>query len=179
MPRDPAVIRLLSDTGSFDADAAVVNVSSAVSGVVRRFQVAAKSQVDGVWHVTVVAEIPAYQASAASKRVRIAVLPFRSASPELAGGHVEEGVRSRVVDALSQSGKVAVLDRDYTQENQNEISQLQSEDFSKDDAARLGNRLGADYIIIGTVWNAGESRSSCMCKQLVNGSTALLMRAQN
>ena len=149
-----------SDAGSFGANASVVNASSAVSGVVRRFQVVAKSQTDGLWHVTIVAEIPVYQASAASKRLKIAVLPFHLPSEGKAVDDFEEGLRSQVVDALSQSGKVAVLDRDYSQENQDEIAQLQSEDFNKDEAGKLGNRLGADYIIVGTVTQANATRDS-------------------
>jgi hypothetical protein len=147
-----------SETASFNSSTAIVNANSSVSGVVRRFQVASKSVSDGVWHVAIVAEIPVYQASAASKRLKIAVLPFHLSSQ--AGGQFEEGLRSQVIDALTQSGKVAILDRDYTQENQDEISQLQSEAFSKDEAAKLGNRLGADYILVGTVAKANQSRDS-------------------
>ena len=55
---------------------------------------------------------------------------------------------------LTQSGKVVVLDRDYTEEDQGELSQLQGDDFSKDQASKLGNKLGADYIIVGTVEKA-------------------------
>jgi hypothetical protein len=37
-----------------------------------------------------------------------------------------------------------------------EIDQLRGEDFNKDEAARLGNRLGADYIIVGSITKAVE-----------------------
>lgn len=149
-----------NDAGSFDADSSVVNASSATSGVVRRFQVASQRQDHGQWYVAIVAEIPVYEASAASKRLKIAVLPFRLSSDDKTANEFEQSVRSQVIDALSQSGKVAVLDRDYTQEDQNELAQLQTEDFSKDEASKLGNKLGADYIIVGTVFKAAATQDS-------------------
>ena len=121
---------------------------------------ASKREAQGQWYVTVVAEIPVYTASAASKRLKIAVLPFRLANGQKSTESFEASVRSQVIDALSQSGKVAVLDRDYTEEDQGELSQLQDESFSKDEASKLGNKLGADYILVGTVTKAAATRDS-------------------
>lgn len=163
-----------SDSGGGGASASFVNASSSTSGVVRRFQVASKRQAQGQWHVTVVAEIPVYTASAASKRLKIAVLPFRLANGQRATESFEANVRSQVIDALSQSGKVAVLDRDYAEEDQGELSQLGDESFSKDEASKMGNKLGADYILVGTVTKAAASRDSVYMEavgQRVYGAT--------
>ena len=149
-----------SASGAFDANRSVVTTSSSMSGVVRRFQVAGQRQDHGQWFVTIIAEIPVYEGSAASKRMKIAVLPFRTDSEDKKSSDFEQSVHAQVIDALTQSGKVAVLDRDYAQENQGELSQLQSEDFSKDEAAKLGNKLGADYIIVGTVSKAAATQES-------------------
>lgn len=135
----------------FRSDEKIVTGSTNFSGFVRRFQVVEQRHNKSGWRVAIVAEIPVYQASTASKRLRIAVLPFRLARDGKSDDAFERTVRSQLIDALSLSGKVAVLDRDYTQENQDEIVQLFDASFSKTDAARLGNRLGADYIVVGTV----------------------------
>lgn len=163
-----------NNAGSFDANGSIIKASSSTSGAVRRFQVASNHQDHDRWTVGIVAEIPVYVSSAASKRLKIAVLPFRLQSDSTSGGHFEQTVRSSVIDALTQSGKVAVLDRDYTQENQNELSQLQDENFSKDEASKLGNKLGADYIIVGTVTKAAATRESMYMQaigQRVYGAT--------
>ena len=59
-----------SASGAFDLNASVVNASSSVSGVVRRFQVATTRQAQGLWYVAIVADIPVYEASVASKRTQ-------------------------------------------------------------------------------------------------------------
>jgi TolB-like protein len=163
-----------SDSGSGSASASYVAASSSTSGVIRRFQVASKREAQGQWYVTVVADIPVYTASVASKRLKIAVLPFRLANGQRSTETFEASVRSQVIDALSQSGKVAVLDRDYGEEDQGELAQLQDESFSKDEASKLGNKLGADYILVGTVTKAAASRDSVYMEavgQRVYGAT--------
>ena len=90
------------------------------------------------------------------------------------GPNYEKLVRPMVVDALSQSNKLAVLDRDYQAENQGEIDQLRGEDFNKDQAARLGNRLGADYIIVGSITKADvytESKYIKAANKTIYGAT--------
>ncbi|MBM4226769.1 MAG: hypothetical protein FJ164_03315 [Gammaproteobacteria bacterium] len=145
-----------SAEGKFDSGRTIVSMSSSVSGVVRRFQVASASQSKdkSSWTVAIVAEIPIYEASAAAKRMSVAVLPLRIESKGREGSGYEKVLRPLVIDALSQSNKLAVLDRDYQAENEGEIEQLNSDGFNKDQAARLGNRLGADYIIVGTITKA-------------------------
>jgi hypothetical protein len=143
------VTGIYSETASaqFSANEKIVNTSSRMSGTVKRFQVVGQIQNSGYWHVTIVADVPVYQASAASKRLKIAVLPFHSAGK----GGFENSVRSHLIDILTGSGKVAVLDRDYSQESDAELSQLSGDSVAKEEVAKLGHRLGADYIIVGSI----------------------------
>lgn len=140
---------------SSEADHAALNTreedkSASSSGIVHAFRILKQEQVDGVWQVRISAKIAKYNGSALSKRLKVAVLPFRKANGAATSGY-ENSVRDHLVSILSGAGKVAVLDRDYSQENAAEISQLHSEDFNKDEAVKLGQRLGADYILVGTV----------------------------
>ena len=51
---------------------------------------------------------------------------------------------------------------------------MQDENFSKDEASKLGNKLGADYIIVGTVTKAAATRESMYMQaigQRVYGAT--------
>lgn len=165
-----------AEEGKFDSGQTVVSMSLGVSGVVRRFQVssATQSQDKSSWTVAIVAEIPVYAASTASKRLSVAVLPFRIESKGAEGAEYERVVRPMLVDALSQSNKLAVLDRDYQSENQGEIEQLRGEDFNKDQAARLGNRLGADYIIVGSITKATvftETKTIKSANRTIYGAT--------
>ena len=96
---------------------------------------------------------------------------------------------------LPVSGKVAVLDRDYAQEDQGELSQLQGEDFSKDDISRLRQNLApttSSWVLFQTLlqrnrvrvygggWSSGiwshsrQCRSGISCYRGCNGSGSCL-----
>ena len=146
--------------GDFDNSQQIISAASATSGAVSRYQVISSSNVKDTWTVTVLADVAVYQASRASRGLKVAVLPFRISEPGNASTEFESQLRSEIVNYLTQSGKVVVLDRDYTEEDQGELSQLQGDDFSKDQASKLGNKLGADYIIVGTVEKAKVTTES-------------------
>ena len=57
---------------------------------------------------------------------------------------------------LTGTRHFAVLDRDYQKERLDELAGLLREDVSFDDRARIGNSLGTDYIVTGTVEDVSE-----------------------
>jgi hypothetical protein len=64
---------------------------------------------------------------------------------------------------ITQTNKFAVLDREYIDEFAQNRNILISDDSPIEEKARLGQVLGADYMIVGTISNAGlkiKERSS-------------------
>lgn len=147
-----------SESGHGDLNTRTEQKSSTSSGIIHSFKILNQVQNDGLWQVKISAKIAKYSASAISKRLKIAVLPFRKANGAATSGY-ENSVRDRLINILSGAGKVAVLDRDYSQENIAEMAQLGSDAFNKNEAVKLGQRLGADYILVGTVKAAVHTNS--------------------
>ena len=144
--------------GNFEADRKVVSSSAQTAGTINRFQVLDSAQSAGNWDVSVLAEVGMYRASAASKRLKIAVLPFRIESGEQTAAEFEDGFRGEIINKLTQSNKFAVLDRDFGTDTAAELASLKDPDIKKDQIARIGNKLGADYILVGVIKRA-ETRT--------------------
>jgi hypothetical protein len=134
------------------------DISAATKGVVKAFSIIRSSKnKDGETQVMVAATIAKFELSAQTKRLRIAVVPFR-----IEGGRkqssktqpFEKAFRRGVENYLTQSRRFAILDRSFLREQDKEQSLLRGEDFPTEELARLGNRIGTDYLVTGVVEKA-------------------------
>ena len=94
-------------------------------------------------------DINKYEAGTQSNRLRIAVLDFRQKGPKQA--MFADQVNQSMVDYLTGTRHFAVLDRDYQEERLGELQGLMRDDVRTEERARIGNSLGTDYIVTGTV----------------------------
>jgi len=132
-------------------------------GLVKSYEVINKQQrsdLGNVWEVTIRALIVKYVASPQSSRKRIAVLPLRY------GVGVEKSAESEqfnslataaVVDYLTQTRKFAVVDRDFGKDIGEELKSLKAGDVPIEEMAKLGNRMSADLLVVGTLETASQT----------------------
>ena len=104
------------------------------------------------------ANIAKYQASADANRPRIVVAAPRTrlASFMLGTGTrpaaaVQANIRARIADALAQTNRFTVLDRELSDEIQGEMDLIASGAVAKEDTARLGQMLATDLIVVPTI----------------------------
>lgn len=145
------------DTDDGDSSTAMVGKSSdsaitiGTSGIIKRYSVLDSGQDGGQHVVTLSVTIEKYESPGLStdSRRKLAVMPFRPG----------RGVSGRAIDLLSQSlvneftqsRRFAVLDREYEEVMAKERNVWASGDASVLERAKLGQRLGADYLVYGTV----------------------------
>ena len=103
---------------------------------------------DGLVKVTLSAKLGVYLRSEQTERRRIAVPGFH---PGGAGAEFDRLVSSKVASLLSQTRRFAVLERNWDAESAQEAALLRSGASPGEERVRLGQRLGADYLLIGTV----------------------------
>ncbi|WP_320006375.1 CsgG/HfaB family protein [Maridesulfovibrio sp.] len=93
-----------------------------------------------------------YAVSKQANRNRIAVLPFRVDNvKDPLQAVFAKNLCQGLVSYLTQTRRFAVLDRDFQKESSVELDSLRSADVPVEEMARLGNRLGADFIIVGQI----------------------------
>ena len=113
----------------------------------------------GQWKVMALVTVPVYKdAVKDDNRKTIAVLPFEIAFKEimthdtrLAVDNLSERVSEGMLSELTQSRKFAVVNRSYDKHFDKERALLKSNKVSAAEASRLGQKLGADFIIAGKI----------------------------
>ena len=113
----------------------------------------------GQWKVIALVTVPVYKGAVKDdNRKTIAVLPFEIAFKEimtndtrLAVDNLSERVSEGMLSKLTQSRKFAVVNRSYDKHFDKERALLKSNKVSAAEASRLGQKLGADFIIAGKI----------------------------
>ena len=150
------------------------SVKERTKGVVRSYEILEKAQEDSdTLFVKIRAVVADYQTGKGASRVRIAVMPLRisglpasSSTTDLPSGvarrfsvdgaagdprRLEGLVNQGLVSALVQTRKFTILDRDYVAETLGEQAFIDSDDVPIVEAAKLGQKLGADFILVGSL----------------------------
>lgn len=114
-----------------------------------------------VWEVTIVAKIPMYQSAIKDDtRSSIAVMPFRFSHSTFAidelgkassGYQLSSQMRDKIQILLTQTEQFTVLNRSYGSEYVTEKALLSSDNVPASEASRLGNLVGADFMIVGNI----------------------------
>ena len=121
----------------------------------------------GLYTADISATIAKFKAPADSGKIKIVVAPLRSSqtSFDIGGRAVPAAVvlgqlRQQVIDALTQSGRFTVLDREFASELEGELELITSGKAVNTDFAKLDQALTADLVWVGTVNDLGYQRQA-------------------
>lgn len=138
-------------------------------GLVKSYEVVSEKEVSPkVYEVTLKVLVYDYQSPEDTKKLRLAIFPFEAAVParrvmenrdngsteirELASEkRLGEQFSQYLNTMLARSDKFTVLDRDTQAAILKEKRILASPDAPLEEKVRLGEALGADYMVVGTV----------------------------
>lgn len=119
------------------------------------------------WKVRVQAEVAKFVGPKDDGRPRLVVMAARTSSATYPVGDtqvdaaaVAAEIRSRLSDALTQTERFQVLDREFDAELQAEVDFINSGNARNDEVARLGQRLATDLIVVPTIERFEYPRSS-------------------
>ena len=140
-------------------------------GWVKSYEVVSINQpatAEGNWSLTAKVVVPKFESLLADdKRATLAVMPFRFGEPsyqfnnETVSGHtLSRRLQEAVQTQLMQSGRFAVVNRDYGAEYASEKALLSSDNVSAQEASRLGQVAGADLMLVGRIHHVGRSPKS-------------------
>ena len=120
------------------------------------------------WQVDTLVTVPVYkEAIKNDTRKSIAVLPFEVVPSKIITYKVNvalNNITSRIADSitseLNQSRKFAVLNRSFEKQLNKERAMLASDKVSPAEASRLGRKLGADFIVLGKIYQLDFSKKT-------------------
>lgn len=139
-------------------------IQSATKGTIKNYNVLSLDQnpdMNNLWFANIEVTIAKYRVSKQAQRLRMALVPFRinpHVSSSKKAAKFEQLFAQALVSYLTQTRKFAILDREFMQEQNMELDLIQGENFSVDEMARLGNKLGTDYMIVGSVDDVIDKR---------------------
>jgi len=137
------------------------SVSTATKGVIRCWQLLSQksNQSTGLEEVHIQVTVTKYNADPSINLPRLAVTDFRVSPSITLSRQVRKTastIPNKIMDVLSKSQKFALIDRQYMNLTNTELNLIQGSDFKLEELARLGNKVGTDYLIVGTVIAASE-----------------------
>jgi hypothetical protein len=138
-------------------------------GLVKSYEVVSEKEISPkVYEVVLKVQVYDYQSPEDTKKLRLAIFPFEAAAParlfvehrdngsteirELASAkRLGEQFSQYLNTMLARSDKFTVLDRDMQAAILKEKQILMSNDAPIEEKVRLGETLGADYMVVGTI----------------------------
>jgi hypothetical protein len=141
------------------------NVKKKTKGVIRSWKLLSEEKEegeDGLWIVNLNVTVAQYKLSKQLQRLRITVAPFQI-SPTVSDGKLAtkfmESFPNGLVGYLSQSRRFALLDRDFLENQAQELDFIKRGDVRAEELAKLGNKVGADFIVVGLVEDVFKNES--------------------
>jgi curli biogenesis system outer membrane secretion channel CsgG len=137
-------------------------ISSKTNGLVKSWRIISETKEEGSYLVKLSVEIAKYSQSEQAKRLRLAVVPFRiskNIQDPKSAKNFENNLGTELENYLTQTRRFAMLDRAYLLEQSKELAFIQDVGMSTDELAKIGNRLGTDYLIVGTIEKSATTSS--------------------
>jgi len=133
-----------------------------IAGLVKTYEVLDEKKLsDNTWQVTLKVWVYEHKPVDKSARLRLAVMPIRTtvgsyifAGLVMPADTLADKLAQKLTTALTQTNKFAVLDREHIAEYLHE-QQVLFHTAPLEEQARMGEALGADYMLVGTVNQAG------------------------
>ncbi len=121
--------------------------------------------IEGSYTVEIEASVAKFQAPADAGKIKIVIAPLRTrqSSFNIGGrsvpaGEVLDVLHRQLVDALAQTGRFTILDRQFDGEIQGELEMITSAQTPAANFAKLGQALSADLVWVGEVDSLAYNR---------------------
>ena len=133
------------------------HIETATKGVVKSWDVISERQDPNLGNMVFLqmkVTVAKYKESAQLQRLRLAFSDFSVAT---GGGdsrikkQTVSNIQQRITNYLTQTRRFAILDRQKMEETNRELVLIQGSNFKVEEMARLGNKVGADYMVLGTL----------------------------
>jgi len=141
----------------------ISQVKEMTKGLINEYRVInERKNADGDWQITLTVKMLSYKTPGISphSRRKLAVMPFRNVKTSFSIGgsripswEISREFSQKLVDELTQSRRFTVLDREYICNYFKEKHLVLSGNMPLQEQMHLGQVLGVDYMLVGTISN--------------------------
>jgi len=134
------------------------SIAAATKGVVKGYEILRLEKdpsLNNLFSAKLLVKISKFKTSKQLKRLRISVSNIFIKKRIANKSRIEfaSDVKDKLTDFLTQSRKFAVLDRQFEKETNAELNRIKGGGFKMEELARLGNRVGVDFLVLPTLNN--------------------------
>ena len=164
-------------------------VATKTKGLIKSWNVVSlNKQEDGIFLANLAVKVSKYKKSKQANRIRMGIVPFRVAETIKNTKNVkkfESAFSTQLENYLTQTRRFAILDRKNMEEQSRELNFIakgEKTSVATEELAKIGNRLGVDYLIVGMINKAYTSASkkkskvSDKVKTIVNSYASVNIR---
>ena len=129
-------------------------IKEITKGIISNYKILRMKKTDkGLYKTKIRASVAVYEKSKQLDRRRLVVLPFRINSNINNEDNIYfiDSWKKDLEEGLTQTRKFAIIDKSYEYESNSELKNYQSSKYDVNEIARLGNKAGVDYMVIGTL----------------------------
>lgn len=144
-------------------------VREATRGLIHEYRILDSQKTgDGDWEVMLAVKMLRYKTPGISphSRRKIAIIPFRSTKSSygfrgrwIPSPEISRQFTQKLVTEMTQTRRFTVLDREYMEAFLRERNLVLSWDAPVSEQMKIGEVLGVDYLIIGTISEAGQKQT--------------------
>jgi hypothetical protein len=131
------------------------NIQTYTKGIISSYDILSSDKTnEGLINLKIKAIIPVYDAGTQINRLRLAVVPFRISEKitnKIAAQDFASSWNNSLEEDLVQSRRFAIVDRTYFIETNKELAHYMDQGFNISELARLGQKIGTDYLIVGEI----------------------------
>lgn len=131
------------------------NIQTYTKGIISSYDILSSDKTnEGLFSLKIKVVVPVYDAGNQINRLRLAIVPFRISEKitnKTASQDYSSSWNNALEEGLVQSRRFAMVDRTYTSETNKELTQYMDQGFNISELARLGQKIGTDYLVVGEV----------------------------
>ena len=132
------------------------------NNAIKSWKIISEKKTDDFYIVKLSVDVPKFKPSLDSKRLKIAIVPFRISNEvgdKKMAGSIQGSLTTELENFLTQTSRFTMLDRSFLSDQSNELAFINNASVNINEYAKLGNRLGADYLIVGSIESSSNNRS--------------------
>ena len=164
------------------------NLSKITNGLVKSYRILSSEKDENLFKVKLSVQVSKFKKSVQTKRLRLAVVPFRAANTVKitdATKKFEGAITAQLENYLTQTRRFALVDRSFVKEQTKELNFIAGgakNGMSNEEIAKLGNRIGTDYLIVGRIEKANmyvtekKSKVSDTVKKTLTSNARITLR---
>jgi len=132
------------------------------NNAIKSWKIISEKKTDDFYIVKLSVDVPKFKPSLDSKRLKIAIVPFRISNEvgdKKMAGSLQGNLTTELENFLTQTSRFTMLDRSFLSDQSNELAFINNASVNINEYAKLGSRLGADYLIVGSIESSSNNRS--------------------